>query len=44
MKAKKETISPQKALSIRSSAAEYLTFIAASGEGGIETIFANENV
>lgn len=29
---------------IRSSAAEYLTFVAASGEGGIEAIYADENV
>lgn len=30
--------------SIRSSAAEYLTFIAASGEGGVEAIYADESV
>ena len=29
---------------IRSSAAEYLTFIAASGEGGVEAIYADENI
>lgn len=29
---------------VRSSAAEYLTFIAASGKGGIESIYADENV
>lgn len=29
---------------IRSSAAEYLTFIAASGKGGVETIYADENI
>ena len=29
---------------IRSSAAEYLSFIAASGEGGIEAVYADENV
>jgi len=29
---------------IRSSAAEYLSFIAASGEGGVETVYADENV
>lgn len=28
---------------IRSSAAEYLTFIAASGKGGIEAVYADEN-
>jgi len=30
--------------SIRSSAAEYLTFVAASGEGGIEAVYADEDV
>ena len=29
---------------IRSSAAEYLSFVAASGEGGIEAIYADEDV
>ena len=29
---------------IRSSAAEYLTFIAASGVGGVEAVYADENV
>ncbi|HMR58616.1 MAG TPA: RhuM family protein, partial [Cyclobacteriaceae bacterium] len=29
---------------IRSSSAEYLTFIAATGEGGVDTIYADENV
>jgi len=28
----------------RSSAAEYLTFVAASGEGGVEAVYADENV
>lgn len=28
----------------RSSAAEYLTFVAASGTGGVETVYADENV
>ena len=28
---------------IRSSAAEYLTFITASGEDGVEAIYADEN-
>ena len=37
MKAKKE-------VTIRSSAAEYLTFIAATGESGVEAIYANENI
>jgi hypothetical protein len=31
-------------ISIRSSAAEYLTFIAASGEGGVEAVYAAEDV
>jgi len=30
--------------SIRSSAAEYLTFVAASGSGGVEAIYADEDV
>ena len=29
---------------VRSSAAEYLTFVAASGSGGIEALYADENV
>jgi len=29
---------------VRSSAAEYLTFVAASGDGGIEAVYADENV
>ena len=29
---------------IRSSAAEYLTFITATGEGGVNAIYADENV
>ena len=31
-------------VSIRSSAAEYLTFVAASGNGGVEAVYADENV
>jgi hypothetical protein len=31
-------------ISIRSSAAEYLTFVAATGEGGVEVVYADENV
>jgi len=30
--------------SVRSSAAEYLTFVAASGEGGVEAVYADEDV
>ncbi len=29
---------------VRSSAAEYLTFVAASGAGGVEAVYADENV
>lgn len=31
-------------VSIRSSAAEYLTFIAATGESGVEVVYAEENI
>jgi hypothetical protein len=40
-----KNIKPKKEISIiRSSAAEYLTFVAASGEGGVEAVYADENV
>jgi hypothetical protein len=29
---------------VRSSAAEYLTFIAATGEDGVEVVYADENI
>jgi len=29
---------------VRSTAAEYLTFVAASGRGGVEAVYADENV
>jgi len=29
---------------IRSTAAEYLTFITASGQGGVEAVYADEDV
>ncbi len=29
---------------VRSSAAEYLTFVAASGQGGVEAVYADEHV
>lgn len=29
---------------VRSSAAEYLTFVAARGQGGVEAVYADENV
>lgn len=35
---------PKQPPTIRSSAAEYLTFIAASGEGGVEAVYADEDV
>ena len=35
---------PPAASLVRSSAAEYLTFVAASGTGGVETVYADENV
>jgi hypothetical protein len=34
----------KKQVAIRSSAAEYLTFIAATGEGGVEAVYADENI
>lgn len=35
----KATLSP-----VRSSAAEYLTFVAASGQGGVEALYADESI
>ncbi len=35
---------PKYKVSIRSSAAEYLTFVAASGQGGVEAVYADEDV
>lgn len=29
---------------VRSSAAEYLTFVAASGQGGVEAVYADESI
>lgn len=40
---KTKDIKEEKSL-IRSSTAEYLTFIAATGEGGVEAIYADENI
>jgi hypothetical protein len=40
---KKKDNKEEKSL-IRSSTAEYLTFIAATGEGGVEAIYADENI
>jgi hypothetical protein len=42
MTSKKKPSSPPSL--VRSSAAEYLTFVAASGAGGVEAIYADENV
>ncbi|MDH5302423.1 MAG: virulence RhuM family protein [Gammaproteobacteria bacterium] len=36
--------SSQEISTLRSSAAEYLTFIAASGQGGVEAVYADENI
>lgn len=36
--------SKQEASLVRSSAAEYLTFIAATGKGGVEAVYAEENI
>ncbi len=41
---KKRRIARKSASLVRSSAAEYLTFVAASGEGGVEAVYADENV
>jgi hypothetical protein len=43
----KRTKQPSKSTEVsivRSSAAEYLTFVAASGQGGVEAVYAEENV
>jgi hypothetical protein len=37
-------MSKKRGLIVRSSAAEYLTFIATRGEGGVEAIYADENI
>ena len=43
-KKKKSKGSPAQTSLVRSSAAEYLTFVAASGQGGVEAVYADENV
>jgi len=43
MKQKAKTVAGQN-IKVRSSAAEYLTFVAAAGQGGVEAIYADENV
>lgn len=37
-------MSKKKELTIRSSAAEYLTYVTATGDGGVEAVYADENV
>ena len=46
MTPRKKSLSPKlkDAFLVRSSAAEYLTFIAASGQGGVEAIYADESI
>ena len=41
---KKQSKGTPEASLIRSSAAEYLTFVAASGQSGVEAVYAGENV
>jgi len=38
------TIEKNRQSIVRSSAAEYLTFVAASGKGGVEAVYADENI
>ena len=40
---RKKTLSKEVSI-VRSSAAEYLTFVAASGSGGVEAVYADESV
>ena len=39
-----EKINQKEVSIVRSSAAEYLTFVASTGEGGVEAVYADENV
>ncbi len=41
---KLEQIEKKDALIARSSAAEYLTFVAATGKGGVEAVYSDENI
>lgn len=41
---RKKPNAPATASFVRSSAAEYLTFVAASGAGGVEAVYSDENV
>jgi hypothetical protein len=41
---KKQSKDSTEASLIRSSAAEYLTFVAASGKGGVEAVYADETI
>ena len=42
MSKKKQTV--KEVSIVRSSAAEYLTFVAASGSGGVEAVYADESI
>ncbi len=44
MNKKKQKLGENETAIIRSSAAEYLTFVAASGQGGVEAVYADENI
>ena len=44
MKKTKQPLKPIELPLVRSSAAEYLTFVAASGQGGVEAVYSNESI
>jgi len=44
MERKNKKTEPGETFLIRSSAAKYLTFVAASGEDGVEAVYADENI
>ena len=44
MKKTKKPPKSTEASLVRSSAAEYLTFVAASGQGGVEAVYADESI
>lgn len=39
-----QRVGKKEAFMVRSSAAEYLTFVAATGKGGVEAVYADENI
>jgi hypothetical protein len=41
---KERKVGQQETSIVRSSAAEYLTFVAATGKGGVEAVYADENI